>query len=100
MCLFEGEKVIWVWLKGVNCNVKKYVGEFGVVMGVEWGEVDVGFVNYYYILCLKFGKFDVNVVLVYIKNDVGCLVNVLGIVVLSDGDLLVNFICYLFIYEV
>lgn len=100
MCLFEGDKVIKDWLKVINSKVKKYVGELGVVMGVECGEVDIGFVNYYYMLCLKVGKLDVLVLFVYINNDVGCLVNVLGIVVLSDGELLVNFIWYLLMKEV
>lgn len=100
MCILEGDKVIKLWFKGINKYLKKYVGEFGVVMGVECGEVDIGFVNYYYIFCFKLGKLNVNVVFVYSKSDVGCLVNVFGIVVLSDGDLLVNFICYLFLYEV
>ena len=100
MRLLEGEKATRAWLKGVNRNAKKYAGELGVVMGVERGEVDVGFANHYYTLRLKSGKPDANVALAYTKNDSGCLVNASGIVALSDGDLPVNFIRYLLTHEV
>lgn len=100
MRLLEGEKATRAWLKGVNRNAKKYAGELGVVMGVERGEVDVGFANHYYTLRLKSGKPDANVALAYTKNDAGCLVNASGIVALSDGDLPVNFIRYLLTNEV
>lgn len=100
MRLLEGEKATRAWLKGVNRNAKKYAGELGVVMGVERGEVDVGFANHYYTLRLKSGKPNANVALAYTKNDAGCLVNASGIVALSDGDLPVNFIRYLLTHEV
>lgn len=100
MRLLEGEKATRAWLKGVNRNAKKYAGELGVVMGVERGEVDVGFANHYYTLRLKSGKPDANVALAYTKNDAGCLVNASGIVALSDGVLPVNFIRYLLTHEV
>ena len=100
MRLLEGEKATRAWLKGVNRNAKKYAGELGVVMGVERGEVDVGFANHYYTLRLKSGKPDANVALAYTKNDAGCLVNASGVVALSDGDLPVNFIRYLLTHEV
>lgn len=100
MRLLEGEKATRAWLKGVNRNAKKYAGELGVVMGVERGEVDVGFANHYYTLRLKSGKPDANVALAYTKNDAGCLVNASGIVALSGGDLPVNFIRYLLTHEV
>ena len=100
MRLLEGEKATRAWLKGVNRNAKKYAGELGVVMGVERGEVDVGFANHYYTLRLKSGKPDANVALAYTKNDAGCLVNASGIVALSEGELPVNFIRYLLTHEV
>ena len=100
MRLLEGEKATRAWLKGVNRNAKKYAGELGVVMGVERGEVDVGFANHYYTRRLTSGKPDANVALAYTKNDAGCLVNASGIVALSDGDLPVNFIRYLLTHEV
>lgn len=100
MRLLEGEKATRAWLKGINRNAKKYAGELGVVMGVERGEVDVGFANHYYTLRLKAGKPDANVALAYTNNDAGCLVNASGIVALSEGDLPVNFIRYLLTHEV
>ncbi|MBQ4828005.1 extracellular solute-binding protein [Alteromonas sp. MMG017] len=100
MRILEGEKATVDWLKGVNSKAKKYAGELGVVMGVERGEVDMGFANHYYTLRLKAGKPNANVALAYTQNDAGCLVNASGIVALSEGDLPVNFIRYLLSREV
>lgn len=100
MRLLEGEKATSDWLKGVSRNAKKYAGELGVVMGVERGEVDLGFANHYYTLRLKSGKPDANVDLAFTKGDAGCLVNASGIVALSEGDLPTNFIRYLLTTEV
>ena len=100
MRLLEGDKATKAWLKGVNKHAKKYAGELGVVMGVERGEVDIGFANHYYTLRLKSGKPNATVDLAYTKNDAGCLVNASGIVALSEGALPVNFIRYLLSYEV
>ena len=100
MRILEGENSTKAWLKGINRNAKKYAGELGVVMGVERGEVDIGFANHYYTLRLKSGKPDANVAIAYTNNDAGCLVNASGIVALSDGDLPVNFIRYLLSHEV
>jgi iron(III) transport system substrate-binding protein len=100
MRVLEGEKATKAWLKGINRNAKKYAGELGVVMGVERGEVDIGFANHYYTLRLKSGKPDANVALAYTNNDAGCLVNASGIVALSEGSLPVNFIRYLLSTEV
>ena len=43
MRILEGDKATKSWLKGINKHSKKYAGELGVVMGVERGEVDIGF---------------------------------------------------------
>ncbi len=100
MRLLEGDKATTSWLRGVNRNAKKYAGELGVVMGVERGEVDVGFANHYYTLRLKSGKPDAKVDLAFTNNDAGCLVNASGILALSDGTLPVNFMRYLLSREV
>jgi iron(III) transport system substrate-binding protein len=100
MRILEGEEATAEWLKGVSGHAKSYAGELGVVMGVERGEVDVGFANHYYTLRLKAGKPDAKVDLAFTQNDAGCLVNASGIVALSDGDLPVNFIRYLLTQEV
>lgn len=100
MRLLEGEQTTVDWLKGVSKHAKPYAGELGVVMGVERGEVDIGFANHYYTLRLKSGKPDAQVALAFSKNDAGCLVNASGIVALSDGDLPQQFIRYLLTKEV
>ena len=100
MRILEGEEATADWLTKINRKAKKYAGELGVVMGVERGEVDIGFANHYYTLRLKSGKPDANVALAYTQNDAGCLVNASGIVALSEGDLPVNFIRYLLSQEV
>lgn len=100
MRILEGEKATADWLKGVSRHAKSYAGELGVVMGVERGEVDLGFANHYYTLRLKAGKPDAKVGLAFTKNDAGCLVNCSGIVALSPGDLPTNFIRYLLTEQV
>lgn len=100
MRLLEGEQATIEWLRGVSKHAKSYAGELGVVMGVERGEVDLGFANHYYTLRLKSGKPDAKVALAFSKNDAGCLVNASGIVALSDGDLPQQFIRYLLTKEV
>ncbi len=100
MRILEGEAATADWLKGVSRRAKSYAGELGVVMGVERGEVDVGFANHYYTLRLKAGKPDAKVDLAFTQNDAGCLVNASGVVALSQGDLPVNFIRYLLTREV
>ncbi|WP_017446654.1 ABC transporter substrate-binding protein [Gayadomonas joobiniege] len=100
MRILEGEKATADWLKGVSRHAKSYAGELGVVMGVERGEVDLGFANHYYTLRLKAGKPDANLDLAFTKNDAGCLVNCSGIVALTEGDLASNFIRYLLTEQV
>ncbi len=100
MRILEGDAATADWLQRVKKNAKSYAGELGVVMGVERGEVDVGFANHYYTLRLKSGKPDARVDLAFTNNDAGCLVNASGILALQDSDLAVNFIRYLFTREV
>lgn len=100
MRLLEGDKATADWLRGVSERAKSYAGELGVVMGVERGEVDLGFANHYYTLRLKSGKPDASVDLAFSNNDAGCLVNASGVLALSEGDLPVNFIRYLLSREV
>ncbi|WP_226664953.1 substrate-binding domain-containing protein [Microbulbifer aggregans] len=100
MRLLEGDKATADWLRAISKRAKSYAGELGVVMGVERGEVDVGFANHYYTLRLKSGKPDAKVALAFTNNDAGCLVNASGILALSEGDLPINFIRYLLTREV
>jgi len=100
MRLLEGDRVTAEWLRAISKRAKSYAGELGVVMGVERGEVDLGFANHYYTLRLKSGKPDANVDLAFTKNDAGCLVNASGVLALSEGDLPITFIRYLLTREV
>lgn len=98
--LLEGDAATADWLQRVKKNAKSYAGELGVVMGVERGEVDIGFANHYYTLRLKSGKPDARVGLAFTHNDAGCLVNASGILALAEGELPINFIRYLLTSEV
>lgn len=100
MRLLEGNQATAEWLRGINEVATAYAGELGVVMGVERGEVQIGFANHYYTLRLKSGKPDASVELAFTNNDAGCLVNASGILALGDGDLHIDFIRYLLTREV
>ena len=100
MRIVEGDEATADWLRRTKHNARPYAGELGVVMGAERGEIDVGFANHYYTLRLKAGKPDATVDLAFTQNDAGSLVNASGILALSDDELSVNFIRYLFTHEV
>ncbi|MAT94956.1 MAG: ABC transporter substrate-binding protein [Halioglobus sp.] len=100
MRILEGDAATADWLRRTRANARSYAGELGVVMGVERGEVDIGFANHYYTLRLKSGKPDASVALAFTRDDAGCLVNASGILALAPGELPVNFIRYLFSREV
>ena len=100
MRLLEGDDKTAKWLKKVKKRSKTYAGELGVVMGVERGEVDIGFANHYYTLRLKSGKPDAKLDLAFTQNDAGCLVNASGILSLSEDPLAINFMRYLLSIEV
>ncbi|MDZ7784238.1 MAG: substrate-binding domain-containing protein [Halioglobus sp.] len=100
MRLLEGEEATLNWLRRLKPHATSYAGELGVVMGVERGEVDLGFANHYYTLRLRAGKPDAAVALGFTRGDAGCLVNASGILALAEGELPVNFIRYLLTREV
>tara|TARA_B100000686_G_scaffold294389_1_gene324567 strand:- start:984 stop:2009 length:1026 start_codon:yes stop_codon:yes gene_type:complete len=100
MRILEGELATKTWLEKTNKKAKKYAGELGVVMGVERGEVDIGFANHYYTLRLKAGKPDARVSLAFTQSDAGCLVNASGIIAINESETTMNFIRYLFTREV
>ncbi len=100
MRLLEGDAVTSDWLRGVSKRAKTYAGELGVVMGVERGEVDLGFANHYYTLRLKSGKPDARVDLAFTRNDAGCLINASGILALNTDRNAFNLIRYLLTREV
>nr|WP_306271982.1 extracellular solute-binding protein [Pseudoalteromonas carrageenovora] len=100
MRILEGDDKTAKWLKKVQKRSKTYAGELGVVMGVERGEVDIGFANHYYTLRLKSGKPDAKLDLAFTQNDAGCLVNASGVLALNDNPLATNFMRYLLSKEV
>jgi len=100
MRILEGDDKTAKWLKKVQKRSKTYAGELGVVMGVERGEVDIGFANHYYTLRLKSGKPDAKLDLAFTQNDAGCLVNASGVLALNDDPLATNFMRYLLSKEV
>jgi iron(III) transport system substrate-binding protein len=100
MRLLEGDDKTAKWLKKVKKRAKTYAGELGVVMGVERGEVDIGFANHYYTLRLKAGKPNAKLDLAFTNQDAGCLVNASGILSLSDNPVATNFMRYLLSTEV
>ena len=100
MRLLSGDDATARWLTAVDKSARRYAGELGVVMGVERGEVDMGFANHYYTLRLKSGKPDARVSLAFTSGDAGCLVNASGIVALGKSDLGQDFIRYLLTREV
>ena len=100
MRIMEGTAATKEWLTKVNHNSKKYAGELGVVMGVERGEVDLGFANHYYTLRLKSGKPEARVDLAFTKGDAGCLINASGILTMTEDETAINFMRYLLTKEV
>ncbi|WP_372761085.1 extracellular solute-binding protein [Pseudoalteromonas sp.] len=100
MRLLEGDDKTAKWLKKIKKRAKTYAGELGVVMGVERGEVDIGFANHYYTLRLKAGKPNAKLDLAFTNQDAGCLVNASGILSLSDNPVATNFMRYLLSTEV
>jgi len=100
MRILEGDDKTAKWLKKVQKRSKTYAGELGVVMGVERGEVDIGFANHYYTLRLKSGKPDAKLDLAFTQNDAGCLVNTSGVLALNNDPLATNFMRYLLSKEV
>lgn len=100
MRLLEGEERTADWLRRTAKHARSYAGELGVVMGVDRGEVDVGFANHYYALRLRSGRPEARVALAYTQGDAGCLVNASGIVALDERELATNFVRYLLTREV
>lgn len=100
MRVLEGEPATRDWLKAMAEKSTQYAGEFGVVMAVSRGEVDVGFANHYYTLRLKQGKPDAEVALAFTRNDAGCLVNASGVTILNPSELVIDFVRHLLTRQV
>ena len=100
MRLLEGEKATRDWLRGMKARARQYAGEFGVVMGVSRGEVDLGLANHYYTLRLLSGQPEAPVELAMTRDDAGSLLNASGAMALTERPLAMDFIRYLLTTEV
>lgn len=100
MRLTEGEDATRDWLKRMQAKARSYAGEFGVVMAVSRGEVDLGLANHYYTLRLKKGRPDAPVDVAFTQNDAGCLLNASGAVLLSGRPQAKLFLQHLLTAEV
>ena len=87
--VIEGEDVAREWLEGVQANdPRRYDNNLAILEGVASGEIEVGFVNHYYLFQLQEESGgDVPAANYYFQNgDPGSLVNVAGIGILSTAD--------------
>src|SRR5215210_581844 len=87
--LIEGEDVAREWLEGIQANDPRvYENNLAILEGVTSGEVEVGFVNHYYLFqLLEERGGDIPADNYYFQNgDPGALVNAAGIGILNTAD--------------
>jgi len=87
--VLEGEDRAREWLEGIQANDPRvYANNVAVLQGVASGEVDVGFVNHYYLFrALEEQGEDFPARNYYLQNeDPGALVNAAGVGVLTTAD--------------
>jgi iron(III) transport system substrate-binding protein len=87
--VIEGEDVAREWLDGIQANSpRRYENNLAILEGVASGEIDVGFVNHYYLFQLQEERGgNVPAANYYFQNgDPGSLVNVAGIGILNTAD--------------
>jgi len=84
--LLEGEDVARAWLEGMIANdVQPYEKNTAIVEAVARGEIDLGLTNHYYLLRYLAEDPAYPVVNRFLPSDVGGLVNVAGVGVLSTS---------------
>jgi iron(III) transport system substrate-binding protein len=88
MRLTEGEERTREWLEGIRANEPKiYEKNTPVVEAAAAGEIDVGFVNHYYLYLVKEEQPDAPVANYYLGgDDPGALVSVAGVAILDDAE--------------
>jgi iron(III) transport system substrate-binding protein len=88
MVLSLGEERTRQWLEGIKANDPKlYEKNTPVVEAVAAGEIDVGFVNHYYLYLVKAEQPDAPVANDYLPGtDPGALVSVAGAGILESAD--------------
>ncbi len=85
----DGDERTREWLRGIKANEPKvYKNNTAVVEAVAAGEVQVGFVNHYYLMRLKSQKGESYPATnhFFSNGDVGSLVNVAGVAILKTSD--------------
>jgi iron(III) transport system substrate-binding protein len=84
----EGEDGARAWLEGIKANgAKAFDNNIAVVQAVARGEIDVGFVNHYYLARMHSQNEARNVANHFSQNgDVGGLVNVAGVGIIGGTD--------------
>ena len=88
MRLTEGDEATREWLEAIKANDPKlYEENTPVVEAVARGEIDVGFVNHYYLFIVKEEQPDAPVANHYLEaGDPGALVSAAGVAVLEGAD--------------
>jgi iron(III) transport system substrate-binding protein len=88
MRLTLGDDETRAWLEGIEANDPKlYESNFQVVEAIAAGEIEVGFVNHYYLFLLKEEQPDAPVANHYLEGgDPGALVNVAGAGIVAGSD--------------
>lgn len=89
MRVLEGEEATKAWLEGIKANEPKvYAGNSAVLEAVAAGEIDVGFINHYYLMQTLAEKGDDYTARNYFfkGGDIGALVNVAGVGVLNTSQ--------------
>lgn len=88
MRLSEGDERAREWLEGVRANRPRfYAKNTPVVEAVASGEIDVGFVNHYYLYLVKVERPNAPIANHFLQaGDPGALVNVAGAGILEGTD--------------
>jgi iron(III) transport system substrate-binding protein len=87
MRLAAGDERTRAWLEGVVANEPRlYENNIQTLEAIESGDVDVGFVNHYYLYGLKRERPDAPVANHYLRDgDPGALVNAAGVGILASS---------------
>jgi iron(III) transport system substrate-binding protein len=86
--VLEGEDAAKEWLEGIVANgVQEYNNNIAVIEAVATGEVEVGFVNHYYLYRFLAEDADYPVANKFFSDgDPGALINVAGVGIVDSSD--------------
>lgn len=95
MRLERGEEFARQWLETLDeAGAERYPSNTPIVHAVGAGEIDAGFVNHYYALRILAEQPDLDVAN-YFLDDIGSLINVAGVLKLSDRSEADEFIAHI-----